>query len=925
MHGGEGAEAEESFNSLSRKHLRVPVPETPTRTGGVDEAVKQRIDERKLRRVGEPEFVFKSQGGLKKAVATPTPTPARASGDLPTPARPSSSSIPPSPLPSAIRTPSRVDWEGKTPLRNSEWDAPTPLTGAMEGGAEPRATPRHVFDESEEDATVAATWYDREESETTDLTAEPFIASAEALAAKEENYKKTVRTVSRRVQMNRDASKWEESRIIAAGLHCPAHRDASLTVLCFPSGWRFRAFLLFSGPQVARSTAVDVDFDDEEENHVQLLVHDFKPPFLDGHMVFTRQQEGVMTVKDPTSDMAVVSRKGSALLRQMREQRDIRKPPPPHSLHHRTASTTAQPPPPHRSPSPTREIQLIPSSANRPWEKSGTMLGQIEGVKKENEGPKADAADPQDVVRADGTVDFKRTAQFGEHFKKPTAALSHFSRTKTIKQQREFLPIFAVREELLRVLAENQIVIVVGETGSGKTTQLTQYLYEAGYGSHGISRWYLCAVGWDMGGDGPGAQIGCTQPRRVAATSVARRVANEMGVELGQEVGYAIRFEDVTSPKTRIKYMTDGVLLRESLHEGDLDRYSVVIMDEAHERSLNTDVLFGLVKQVLRRRRDLKFLVTSATMDAEKFSAVRLARLHPPTPPGHPARAHAHAALLPSPDRDFFGGVPIFYIPGRTFPVEVFFSRSCIEDFIEGAVKKALEIHLSKVPGDVLIFMTGQEDIECTAEAIRERLASLGTAVEPVEVLPIYAQLASERQSKIFEPSAHRKIIIATNIAETSLTVDGVMFVIDTGYCKLKVYNPKIVRTGAGGPQGMDALQVTPISRANADQRKGRAGRTGPGKCYRLFTEHAYEAELLDMTIPEIQRTNLGHVVLLLKSLGIEDLLQFEFMDPPPQENILNSMYQLWLLGALDNTGPSAFLAHPPPTISLPPLPLPRC
>ncbi|OUM60754.1 hypothetical protein PIROE2DRAFT_62934 [Piromyces sp. E2] len=408
---------------------------------------------------------------------------------------------------------------------------------------------------------------------------------------------------------------------------------------------------------------------------------------------------------------------------------------------------------------------------------------------------------------------------------KKSDAVSSFARSKTIREQREFLPVFAVREELLNVIRDNQVIIIVGETGSGKTTQLTQYLHEDGYSKHGI--------------------IGCTQPRRVAAMSVAKRVSEETMTKLGETVGYAIRFEDCTSDKTVIKYMTDGVLLRETLKEPDLDKYSAIILDEAHERSLHTDVLMGLLKRIIARRRDLKLIVTSATMNSKQFS-------------------------------DFFGGVPIFEIPGRTFPVDVVFSKTPCEDYVDSAIKQILSIHLSQPSGDILVFMTGQEDIEITAQVTAERLEQLDDP-PPLSILPIYSQLPADLQAKIFEKAENnaRKCIIATNIAETSLTVDGIMYVIDSGYCKLKVFNPRI---------GMDSLQITPISQANANQRSGRAGRTGAGTCFRLFTEAAFLHEMFMNTIPEIQRTNLSNVVLLLKSLGVENLLHFDFMDPPPQK-----------------------------------------
>jgi pre-mRNA-splicing factor ATP-dependent RNA helicase DHX38/PRP16 len=310
--------------------------------------------------------------------------------------------------------------------------------------------------------------------------------------------------------------------------------------------------------------------------------------------------------------------------------------------------------------------------------------------------------------------------------------------------------------------------------------------------------------------------------------------------------------------------MTDGVLLRESLTQPDLDKYSCIIMDEAHERALNTDVLMGLIKKVLSRRRDLKLIVTSATMNSERFSR-------------------------------FYGGAPEFVIPGRTFPVDIQYSRSPCEDYVESAVKQALAIHVSQGPGDILIFMTGQEDIEVTCELIEERLAQL---IDPPKllVLPIYSQMPADLQTRIFDPAPPgvRKIIVATNIAETSLTVDGIMYVVDSGFSKLKVYNSRM---------GMDTLQITPVSQANASQRAGRAGRTGPGKAFHLYTEQTFKNDFYIQTIPEIQRTNLSNTVLLLKSLGVKDLLDFDFMDPPPQDTITTSLFDLWALGAVDHIG----------------------
>ncbi|ETI33310.1 hypothetical protein F443_20007 [Phytophthora nicotianae P1569] len=556
--------------------------------------------------------------------------------------------------------------------------------------------------------------------------------------------------------------------------------------------------LLTSG--VVASGRVDTDFDDELDSRVQIMVHSTKPPFLDGRVSFTTQVEMVATVKDPTSDMAVCARKGSELLREVREQRERNK------------------------------------MRKRFWEIGGSRMGDAIGVKKD-----AGSDEEEETKEEEESENYKQDSQFSTHLKKQKA-VSVFAKTRTLRQQREFLPIFQCREELLQVIRENQIVVIVGETGSGKTTQLTQYLHEEGYSQFGM--------------------IGCTQPRRVAAMSVAQRVSEEMEVTLGEEVGYAIRFEDLTSDKTIIKYMTEGVLLRESLRESDLDSYSCVIMDEAHERALNTDVLFGILRKVVQRRSDFKLVVTSATLDADKFA-------------------------------NFFGGVPMFTIPGRTFHVDTRYAKSPSEDYVDAAVKQVMQIHLSHPPGDILVFMTGQEDIEATCYVLADRMGKLDGA-PPLMVLPMYSQLPADLQAKIFDASDIRKCIVSTNIAETSLTVDGIKYVIDTGFCKVKVYNPKI---------GMDALQVSPISQQNANQRAGRAGRTGPGVAYRLYTQRQFVNELLEAQIPEIQRTNLGYVVLLLKSLGVSNLLEFDFMDPPPQDNITNSMYQLWVLGALDNTG----------------------
>ncbi|CDW53890.1 pre mRNA splicing factor ATP dependent RNA [Trichuris trichiura] len=632
------------------------------------------------------------------------------------------------------------------------------------------ASERDRFDWEEEQRRLDRNWYEMDElQECFDDDHNPFASISQEYTKQREQRleeQKKKRLTARQQQIKKDNEMWENNRLFRSG--------------------------------IIQRMELEEDFNDDSESRVNLLVHNMVPPFLDGRIIFTKQPEPVVPVRDPTCDMAIIARKGSAAIRAWREAEERKR------------------------------------DQEKHWELGGTQIGNIMGVRKK------DVIDPSDSVESG---DYKTSHQFADHMK-DSEAVSDFAKKKSLREQRQYLPVFAVRQQLLKVIRENSVTVVVGETGSGKTTQLTQYLYEEGYGALGV--------------------IGCTQPRRVAAMSVAKRVADEVGCPLGDQVGYAIRFEDCTSSKTVIKYMTDGILLRECLGEPDLDNYSAVIMDEAHERSLNTDVLFGLLKEVVARRRDLRLIVTSATMDAQKFA-------------------------------DFFGNVPVFVIPGRTFPVEIMHSKNVVEDYVEAAVKQAVTIHVGGLQGDILIFMPGQEDIEVTCALISARLAELEEA-PPLSVLPIYSQLPSDLQAKIFQraPDGMRKCIVATNIAETSLTLDGILFVVDPGYCKLKVFNPRI---------GMDALQVFPVSQASANQRSGRAGRTGPGQCYRLYTERQFKEELLANTVPEIQRTNLANVVLLLKSLGVEDLLKFHFMDPPPQDNILNSMYQLWTLSALDNTG----------------------
>ncbi|KAL7515728.1 hypothetical protein ACHAXN_012885 [Cyclotella atomus] len=539
----------------------------------------------------------------------------------------------------------------------------------------------------------------------------------------------------------------------------------------------------------------------EEETEVELA--DIEPSFLRGQTRRSgRDLEPIRIVKNPDGSLQRAAMQQGTLAKERRELRQAQA---------------------------NQLVDSIPKDLNRPWEDPLPEAGERHFAQELRS---------INMSAFDGAPEWKQKAE--------SKTLSYgIISNKSIKEQRESLPVYRLKPELLRAMTENQVLVVIGETGSGKTTQMTQYMHELGVTKNGM--------------------IGCTQPRRVAAVSVAKRVAEEFGCTLGEEVGYTIRFEDVTSKETLIKYMTDGMLLREYLADNDLKRYAALMLDEAHERTIHTDVLFGLLKDLCRRRPDMKLIITSATLDAEKFST-------------------------------YFFESPIFTIPGRTYPVEIMYTKEPESDYLDAALITIMQIHLSEPAGDILLFLTGQEEIDTACETLYSRMQALGDLAPELIILPVYSSLPSEMQSRIFEPAppGTRKCIVATNIAEASLTIDGIYYVVDPGFSKQKAFNAKL---------GMDALVVTPISQASARQRAGRAGRTGPGKCYRLYTEQAYKNEMLPTNIPEIQRTNLGNVVLQLKAMGINDLLGFDFMDPPPVATLVGAMEGLHALGALDDEG----------------------
>ncbi|KAJ4303508.1 hypothetical protein N0V90_002404 [Kalmusia sp. IMI 367209] len=422
-------------------------------------------------------------------------------------------------------------------------------------------------------------------------------------------------------------------------------------------------------------------------------------------------------------------------------------------------------------------------------------------------------------------------------------------KAKSIDAVRRSLPVFKYKEELLAAIEKYNVVIVQSATGSGKTTQIPQYLLEA----------------LESKGDKT-KLVGCTQPRRVAAMSVARRVAEEDHTQLGKRVGYRVRFDDKTSEATRILYMTDGMLLREILSSPLLEDYAYLIIDEAHERTVSTDLILALMRDLVLARPEFRLIISSATLDSQKFST-------------------------------YYHSAPIFNIPGRSFPVTCSFTQNPEANYLSASITTVFQIHLSQeLPGDILVFLTGEEEITSACASIEETSRKLGKAAPELICLPLYAALESSLQSKVFEPTPKgcRKVVVSSNIAETSITIDGVKWVIDCGYSKENHYDSRT---------GIESLIVAPISRASADQRAGRAGRVSAGTCLRLFSRWSFYNELPISTVPEIQRVALAGPILMLKSLGINDLINFPFLDPPSPQVLSSSLEELYALGALTSEG----------------------
>ncbi|MEV0291498.1 MULTISPECIES: ATP-dependent RNA helicase HrpA [unclassified Kribbella] len=418
----------------------------------------------------------------------------------------------------------------------------------------------------------------------------------------------------------------------------------------------------------------------------------------------------------------------------------------------------------------------------------------------------------------------------------------------------EELPVSQLKDEIADAIRAHQVVVIAGETGSGKTTQIPKICLELGRGVHGM--------------------IGHTQPRRLAARTVAERIAEELGTELGETIGFAVRFTDKVSERSLVKLMTDGILLNELQRDRDLTRYDTLIIDEAHERSLNIDFILGYLKQLLPRRPDLKVIITSATIDPERFAE------HFADSQGTPA--------------------PIVEVSGRTYPVEVRYrpindpdDPSTIERDQTQAILDAVDELEYEASGDVLVFLSGEREIRDTADALNDKYAAQRGRPGAVEVLPLYARLSNAEQHRVFQPHSGRRIVLATNVAETSLTVPGIKYVIDPGTARISRYSHRTK---------VQHLPIEPVSQASANQRKGRCGRTSDGICIRLYSEEHFEGRP-EFTDPEILRTNLASVILQMTAIGLGDIAAFPFIDEPDKRSITDGLQLLTELGAIEKAG----------------------
>ncbi|XP_077283685.1 putative ATP-dependent RNA helicase DHX35 [Arctopsyche grandis] len=444
----------------------------------------------------------------------------------------------------------------------------------------------------------------------------------------------------------------------------------------------------------------------------------------------------------------------------------------------------------------------------------------------------------------------------------------------SVEDQRRKLPIFQYRNHILYLLEKFQTLVLVGETGSGKSTQLPQYLLEAGYcNNHG--------------------RIVVTGPRVAAAVALATRVAFEQGTycDTNGTVGYAVSFDNKYGPNTKIKYVTEGILLREMFSDPLLTQYSCIVLDEVHERSQLTDIIMGLVKKIMRKRKNLKVVVSSATMDAEFLRDF--------------FNLHKRKKIDPSSNENATSTSAILSVQGRTHPVDIFYAKDPVPDYIKATIDVVIKIHENEPFGDILAFLTGQDEVVSAVKILRDyaeennnklnKLTSSKSVKVELAILPMYGSLPHYEQLKVFQIAGKncRKVVIATNIAETSITIPGINYVIDCGFHKVRYFDSSVF---------FDNLVVCPISKANAIQRTGRAGRMAKGKSYRLYSEEDFQNMTANIS-PEMQRSDLSAIVLQLKALGIDNILRFTFPSPPPAKIMLSAIEVLYALGALDNKG----------------------
>lgn len=502
-------------------------------------------------------------------------------------------------------------------------------------------------------------------------------------------------------------------------------------------------------------------------------------------------------------------------------------------------------------------------------------------------------------------------------------------KAKALYQTRRGLPIFAHADEIRRDLRRTDVMLLVGETGSGKSTQVPQFLIDEEWCRPRTVQVPVSSSSQSEGDSGAaddgkrrmesatvGGCIAITEPRRVAAVSLAKRVADEMGTPLGSstpasKVGYSVRFDTSTSPSTRVKYLTDGMLLQEMLSDPWLRKYSAVVVDEVHERGVNVDLILGFLRNMVSRSNSarggvpLKVIVMSATADMESLKGYFEEgsreteeeggeRRETKRPPSDKKRTQNSTDSKPQTQTG--KEIAVCHIKGRQFPVKVVYSPEPVPDFVDAALKTIFQIHYKEpLPGDILVFMTGQETVESLENLVNDYATSMDPSLPKVLVLPLFAALPQSAQQRVFQPAPARtrKIILATNIAETSVTVSGVRYVVDCGKAKMKQFRARL---------GLDSLLVKPISKSAAIQRKGRAGREAEGQCYRLYTEKDYLG-LQETNTPEILRCDISQPLLTMKARGVDDIMGFPFLSRPSRESLEKALLQLYNIQALDETG----------------------